>query len=112
MSCQPNCLDFRARLELGDIDAVRSAHDHARTHWATVLPERTLTLTYENLVREQAAETSRILNFLGLEDSEDCLEFHRSTRPVMTPSAGQVREPMHARAVGRAEAYQGLLPDS
>ena len=97
---------------LSDIDAVRSAHDHARAHWSTVLPERTLTLSYEDLVREQGTETSRVLNFLGLDDSKDCLEFHRSNRPVMTPSAGQVREPMHARAVGRAQAYQGLLPDS
>ena len=95
---------------LADIDAARSAHDLARDHWSSVLPERTLTLRYEDLVREQTTEINRVLNFLGLEDSADCLRFHQSNRPVMTPSSGQVREPMHDRAIGRAAAYADLLP--
>ncbi|MBC02486.1 MAG: hypothetical protein CMJ34_04160 [Phycisphaerae bacterium] len=96
---------------LSDIDAVRSSHDRARDHWTSVLPERTMALSYEDLAREQAQETSRVLNFLELPESTACLEFHRSTRPVMTPSASQVREPMNDRAIGRAQAYRGLLHD-
>ncbi|MCP4835298.1 MAG: sulfotransferase [Phycisphaera sp.] len=95
---------------LSDIDAAREAHDLARHHWAATLPDRTLVVGYEDLVGKQGEETARILDFLDLEPAEACLEFHRSSRPVMTPSALQVREPIHGRAIGRAHAYAGLLP--
>ena len=94
---------------LSDIDGVRSFHDHAREHWSRTLPERTLVVSYEHLVQEPTTEISRVLDFLELKHSTACLEFHRSQRAVMTPSASQVREPMHDRAVGRARAYRDLL---
>ena len=70
-----------------------------------------MALSYEDLVREQAQETSRVLKFLELPESTACLEFHRSKRSVMTPFASQVREPMNDRAIGRAQTYRGLLRD-
>ena len=96
---------------LTDIDAALDAHDLARSHWATTLPDRTLVVAYEDLVRNQAEETSRILAFLDLAPAAECLSFHQSERPVMTPSALQVREPIHQRAIGRASSYTDHLPE-
>jgi tetratricopeptide (TPR) repeat protein len=58
-------------------------------HWRRVLPLRMLDLQYEALVGD--------------------LDFHRTTRPVRTASAWQVRQPLYHRSVGRWRNYQRHL---
>jgi tetratricopeptide (TPR) repeat protein len=79
------------------------------THWHAVLPGSVLELRYENLVREQEAETRRLLAFCGLPWEPGCLEFHRTERPVRTASSEQVREPLHARALGYWQRFRAEL---
>ncbi len=74
-------------------------------HWDRVFPNRVLHVEYEQLVSEPEAQTRRLLEHCGLEWEAACLSFHENTAPVATASAAQVREPMHARAVGRWKRY-------
>lgn len=71
-------------------------------HWAATLPaDRFTTLRYEALVADQEGETRRLLAFCGLDWDPRALAFHENAAPVATPSAVQVRQPIHAGSVGR-----------
>ncbi|MGD2168525.1 MAG: sulfotransferase [Gammaproteobacteria bacterium] len=75
------------------------------THWEQIFPGRVLHLSYEALVSEPRAHTARLLEHCGLTWQDACLSFHENTAPVATASAAQVREPIHARSIGRWKRY-------
>jgi tetratricopeptide (TPR) repeat protein len=79
-------------------------------HWRTTLPAETLlTVRYEDLVADPAAESRRILEFLGLPWEEGVLRFHESAAPSATASAVQVRRPVYQSSVGRWWPHAGRL---
>ena len=82
------------------------AFDRLMAHWRTALPGRIHELHYEQLVADQRAETQRLLAHCGLDWEDGCLEFERNPTAVATASAVQVREPLHARSVGRWRHYE------
>ena len=61
------------------------------------------------LVEDPEAEVRRLLDFLGLDFDPACLRFHESAGFVQTPSRWQVRQPVHARSVGRWKPYAAHL---
>ena len=66
-------------------------------------------LRYEDFVAAQAEESARLMASLGMAVEPTQLVFHQSRRMAPTPSYAQVREPVHARAVGRWQNYKGKL---
>jgi hypothetical protein len=64
-----------------------------------------LDVSYEELVADQEAQTRRLIEFLGLEWDDACLEFHKTKRDVVTLSTEQVRRPMYKSSVARHEKY-------
>ena len=85
------------------------AFDRLVAHWQRVLPGRIHELAYEQLVADAPGETARLLRYCGLDWEDACLAFERNPAAVATASAVQVREPMHARAVGRWRCYEREL---
>jgi tetratricopeptide (TPR) repeat protein len=81
-------------------------------HWRAVLPpDRYTEIGYEALVADQEGETRRLLGHCGLSWDPACLAFHENAAPVATPSALQVRQPIHAGSIGRWRRYgDGLDP--
>ena len=69
-------------------------------HWDAVLPGKVLHVQYEQLVRSPEAGIRRLLEHCGLDFEPACLAFHETQRPVRTPSAEQVRQPIYTSAVG------------
>jgi Flp pilus assembly protein TadD len=84
---------------------VQRAFTRLMDHWTEVLPVPVLSVRYESLVDDQAAETERILAFLGLDPDPACLRFHESDRVVLTPSHDQVRQPMNRQGIERWRRY-------
>jgi tetratricopeptide (TPR) repeat protein len=78
-------------------------------HWQRVLPGRIHELVYEQLVADPRGETGRLLAHCGLEWEDGCVAFERNPAAVATASAVQVREPLHARSVGRWRHYEREL---
>jgi tetratricopeptide (TPR) repeat protein len=78
-------------------------------HWARVMPGRVLTVQYEEVVADFEAQVRRLLDFCGLPFEEACLRFYESERPVRTPSAEQVRQPIYDRSVGHWRHYEKYL---
>jgi hypothetical protein len=85
------------------------AFDRLMAHWQRVLPGRIHELAYEQLVADPPGETARLLKHCGLDWEDGCLAFERNPAAVATASAVQVREPIHARAVGRWRHYEREL---
>lgn len=64
---------------------------------------------YESFIAGQSGETARLMSHIGLEMEAGQLAFHQSRRHAPTPSYAQVREPLHARAIGRWANYAEQL---
>ena len=78
-------------------------------HWQSALPLPVMECRYEDLVADVEAHARRLVGFTGLPWDPACLDFHRSDRAVQSPSRWQVRQPVHARSVGRWRHYSGAL---
>ena len=78
-------------------------------HYDTAIPGFVHRVIYEDLVADIEGETRRLLDFLGLEFDPACLEFHSTERPVLTISAGQVREPINRKGIGAWRPFEPYL---
>jgi hypothetical protein len=58
-------------------------------------------VNYEDIVRDQAAESRRLIAFAGLPWEDEVLRFHESPAPSATASAVQVRRPVYSSSVGK-----------
>jgi hypothetical protein len=71
-------------------------------HWKSVLsPDVLLEVNYEDIVRDQAAASRRLIEFTGLAWEDEVLAFHKSRAPSATASAVQVRRPIYSSSVGK-----------
>jgi len=78
-------------------------------HWRRVLPVPILEIDYEETVAEQTAQTLRLLDFIGLEWDDACMQFHKTNRLVRTASVTQVRQPIYKRSLERWRSYEDAL---
>ncbi len=85
--------------------------DRLMAHWQQVFPGRILEVQYESLVHSPETVSRQLLEFCGLPWNDACLHFERNPAPMGSASALQVREPLHASAIGRWKRYQTQLAD-
>jgi tetratricopeptide (TPR) repeat protein len=81
-------------------------------HWQKVLPKGVLkAVQYEDVVADTEKEARALIDFIGLEWDQVCVDFHKSDRPVKTASVAQVRRPIFNTSLKRWEKYgDGLQP--
>ncbi len=91
--------------------------DHFRSylrlmeHWREVLPVPICEVDYEDVVNDLEEVAHRLIDACGLEWEAECVEFHKSQRPVRTASVIQVRQPIYHTSVGRWRNYQHFLAE-
>jgi len=95
--------------DLGDIGRFQKACERLMEHWKEASPLSILELQYEDMIADQEGTSRRLIEFLGLDWDEACLDFHKSERTVLTASNWQVRKPLYNTAVGRAKPYDKYL---
>ena len=78
-------------------------------HWHKVLPNYIYDVSYEKLIENQEKETRKLLKACDLEWNDQCLEFHKSNRPVQTASLAQVRNPIYKNSVKSWQRYEEEL---
>ena len=78
-------------------------------YWHDLFPNQLTTIKYEELVKSPATEIQRMVDFLGLEMDERCLNFHKSEGQVATASAAQARRPIYSSSVGKWRNYEKHL---
>lgn len=74
-------------------------------HWRAVLPNRLITVTYEDLIEHFDQTVRWLLTVLKLSFDIACLGFDRNPAPVLTMSAEQVREPLYRSSLNAWQAY-------
>jgi tetratricopeptide (TPR) repeat protein len=80
-------------------------------HWESVYPGRIYSVRYEDLLSGQENETRRLLDFLGLNFEQQCLDFHQTERKVSTASFLQVRKPLYGTSEKRWMNYRAELAE-
>lgn len=78
-------------------------------YWHTASPGAILDVPYARLVQEPATVLRDVFDFCGLPSEAGCEDPRRNAAPVSTLSAAQVREPVHARGLGRWRSYAAQL---
>ncbi|MEE4217622.1 MAG: sulfotransferase [Xanthomonadales bacterium] len=78
-------------------------------HWEQLYPGEMLHLSYESITRNPDQKIAEILEYCGLPREEACFRFYESDRPVLTPSATQVRSPITGKSVGSGLNYQEFI---
>ena len=86
--------------DLEDLGRYYRCYLSVMDHWDEVLPGKVLHIQYEQMVRDPETHIRRLLAHCGLPFEAACLNFHETPRPVRTPSAEQVRQPIYTQAVG------------
>ena len=81
-------------------------------HWEQLYPGDVMHLSYEELVRSPEKQITEILEHCGLPVEEQCFRFYESDRPVLTPSAGQVRSPISTKSIGSGQKYEKYIKSS
>jgi hypothetical protein len=74
-------------------------------YWETLMGEFILTVEYEKLVSDPAAEGQRLFEHCGLDWKEDYLEVQRAGGAIRTFSATQARQPIYRSSVGAADVF-------
>ena len=94
---------------LDDIGRYYRDYVELMAHFDRVLPGRIHRVHYENMIDDTAAEVRRLLAYCGLPFEEACLRFYENERPVRTPSAQQVRQPIYRTGVEHWRHYEPWL---
>ncbi len=78
-------------------------------HWEQLYPGEILHLSYESITRDPDQKIAEVLDYCNLPQEEGCFRFYESDRPVLTPSATQVRNPITGKSVGSGLHYQPFI---
>lgn len=93
--------------DLDDIAHYYRQYHCLMAHWRKVIPsDRLLELPYEQLVEDQEGWSRRIIEFIGLEWDDRCLEFYKTERKVGTASNWQARQPIYKSSKERWRNYE------
>lgn len=95
--------------DLDEIAAYYVAYRRLMDHWCATMPGVIHSVSYENLVADQHAETRKLLAFCGLEWQDACVQFHRNPAATTTASASQVRRPIYGSSVAQWRHYAAQL---
>ena len=66
-------------------------------------------IQYEDLVADNEKKSRELINFVGLEWDEACLNFHQNKRAVRTASITQVRKPIYQSSIAKWKRYEEYL---
>ena len=97
-------------FDLGNCGRFYRHYKDITEHYTQVLTDQRVGIPvfenqYEDTVADQEGKTRALLDFVGLEFDEACLNFHESGRVALTLSNDQVRQPIYKSSTKRYERY-------
>ncbi len=99
--------NYSNRLE--DLGHYYNQYRRTMAHWRSLGLENLFELEYEALIENPERSVRALLDHCRLDWCASCLEPHKSTRPVFTPSQVQVRRPLYKDAIGRWRHFEAEL---
>lgn len=113
------CLSCFTRLFNRHQDATYHLHELGRHYanyarlmqqWRAVLPAPTfMDVQYEDIVADMEGQARRLIDWVGLDWNDACLDFHKTKRNIRTASVTQVRQPIYTSSVARWRNYEKYL---
>jgi tetratricopeptide (TPR) repeat protein len=100
---------FNAAFSLEYIGRWYADYVDLMAHLDAVQPGAVTRVIYEDLVADTEGEVRRLLAGLDLPFDPACLRFFETRRPIDTPSAEQVRQPISSGAVGQWRRFEPWL---
>ncbi len=100
---------YKFSYSLEDLGRYYLAHDRLARHWRSLLGDRLVEVEYESLVADPEDQVRGLLQKLGLDFEESCLQFDRNKAPSTTASSVQVRDKVHSGSVGRWRRFERQL---
>ena len=94
---------------LEDLGNYYSDYIRAMNHWHSVYGKDIFTVHYDNVINETEETIRELLDYCDLSFEKECLEFYKSSRPVKTPSAEQVRQPIYKSGLNYWKNYEKHL---
>jgi tetratricopeptide (TPR) repeat protein len=119
--CQRNPLDnctslffhdfttFKASFNLTELGKYYLQYQRLMKHWEKLFPGEIFTVQYEDLVADQERVSRQLIEYIGLDWDENCLDFQHNERNVLSPSNMQVRQPIYESSVNRWKLYKKEL---
>ncbi|TMV12905.1 tetratricopeptide repeat-containing sulfotransferase family protein [Arenibacterium halophilum] len=87
-----------------------NAYARLMAHWQAVIPATQLvSLSYEFITRDIAEASNSLADACGLNRAPEMAEPNRHAGQVLTASATQIRQPVHARSVGGWRHHTAML---
>ena len=99
--------DFAYNIE--DIICYLKGYYRLLKRYQQLYPGSILLFNYGNLVEAPEKNIRQLIKFCELEFENNCLNFHRSTRSVLTPSSSQVRQPINKKSINSSKQYKPFL---
>ena len=94
---------------LEDLGNYYTDYIRAMNHWHSVYGKDIFTVHYDNVINETEETIRELLDYCDLPFEKECLEFYKSSRPVKTPSAEQVRQPIYKSGLNYWKNYEKHL---
>jgi tetratricopeptide (TPR) repeat protein len=95
--------------DLDDLGSAFADYWRMAEHWKRALKIPILEVQYEEMIADPEGQNRRLIDFVGLEWHDRCLEFHKTKRTTKTLSADQVNKPIYASSVARWKPFEKHL---
>ena len=96
-------------FDLESIFKVYQLQAQCMNHYKKRHPNQFINSCYEELVSNPQASIKKLINYLGIEWSDDFLRPEQSNRKVSTTSSVEVRQPIHSKSIKKWEQFSQLL---
>ena len=100
---------YKFSYSLKDLGQYYVAYDQLRNHWRDVLGDRLIEVEYESLASDTETQTRELLEKLGLNFEQSCLDFDKNSLPSATASSVQIREKTHSRSINKWKNFSKEL---
>ena len=91
--------------DLEDLGAYYKLYAELMNQWSGLLPGFVYDIRYEELVTDKERQIGSLLEHLGLDWEDSCLNFHKTDRRIKT-RAEQARRPMYQSSVKSWQRYE------
>jgi len=96
-------------FDLNDIGQYYLDYERLMVHWHGLFPTEIFDVQYEELVMNQEKISRQLIEHIGLEWDDKCLDFHLNKRIIKTASTLQVRQPIYKNSINRWKQYERHL---
>lgn len=113
LSCYANAFSSALGFttSLTELGRTYRQYDRLMKHWRETLGVPLLTVRYEELVEDLEKVIREVLEYCRLPWDSSCLRFFESKRVALTPSEGQVRQPIFRSSLARSSHFTHHLQE-